>query len=126
MSLGYAGLMTTAGFCTALVFGVDTAVRADEVDTQFNFGFTQGTGVGDVGEREIEHQTVARLGKRDDSYAALSDQLRLESTPVENFRFEFGAPVTYFNIANVPGLDDRRQWAFNGLVSEFRYRLLDR
>jgi hypothetical protein len=102
------------------------AADAGEVDTQFIFGFTQGADVGEVGEREIEHQTIARLSKRDGAYTALSDQLRYEVAPVENFRVEFGAPVSYFRIANVPGLDDRRQWAFDGLVSEFRYRLLDR
>ncbi|MBV8451941.1 MAG: hypothetical protein JOZ29_06660 [Deltaproteobacteria bacterium] len=102
------------------------AAGESEVDTQFIFGFTQGADVGELGEREIEHQTIARLGKRDGSYTALSEQLRYELTPVENFRFELGAPLTYFRIANVAGLDDRRQWAFDGLVAEMRYRLLDR
>jgi hypothetical protein len=31
-----------------------------------------------------------------------------EVAPVENFRVEFGALVSYFSIANVPGLGDRR------------------
>jgi hypothetical protein len=110
------------GFVTHPSKAADTG----EVDTQFIFGFTQGADVGEAGEREIEHQTVTHLGKRDGAYTALSDQLRYEFAPVENFRVEFGAPVTYFGIANVPRLDNRHQWAFDGLVSEFRYRLLDR
>ena len=97
-----------------------------EVDTEFIFGFTAGADVGEVGEKELEHQTITRVGKRDGSYAALSDQLRAEFVPVANFRFEIGVPVAFHNIAGVTGLDDRRQAAFDGLVSEFRYRLLDR
>jgi hypothetical protein len=39
------------------------AARAAEVDTQFIFGFTMGADVGELGEREIEWQTVGRFGK---------------------------------------------------------------
>jgi hypothetical protein len=97
-----------------------------EVDTEFIFGFTAGADVGELGEKELEHQTITRVGKRDGSYAALSDQLRAEFVPVANFRFEIGVPVALHSIAGVTGLDDRRQVAFDGLFSEFRYRLLDR
>jgi hypothetical protein len=97
-----------------------------EVDTQFIFGFTAGADVGELGEKELEHQTIARFGKRDGSYAALSDQLRAEFVPAANFRFEIGVPVAFHNIAGVTGLDDRRQGEFDGVLSEFRYRLLDR
>jgi hypothetical protein len=97
-----------------------------EVDTEFIFGFTAGADVGELGEKELEHQTITGVGKRDGSYAALSDQLRAEFVPVADFRFEIGVPVAFHNIAGVTGLDDRRQVAFDGLVSDFRYRLLDR
>jgi hypothetical protein len=97
-----------------------------EIDTEFIFGFTAGADVGEVGEKELEHQTITRFGKRDGSYTALSDQLRAEFVPVANFRFEIGVPVAFHHIVGVTGLDDRRQAAFDGLFSEFRYRLLDR
>src|ERR1700676_1577567 len=42
--------------------------RAEEVDTQFIFGFTAGADVGELGEREIESETIGRLRKRDGSY----------------------------------------------------------
>jgi hypothetical protein len=97
-----------------------------EVDTQFIFGFTAGADVGDLGEKEIEHQITARFGKGEGSYAAFSDQLRAEFVPTRNFRFEIGVPVAFHNISGVTDLDDRRHGRFDGLVTEFRYRLLDR
>lgn len=100
--------------------------RAAEVDTQFIFGFTKGADVGELGEREIEFESVGRFGKQDGAYTALANQLRAEFTPTENLHFEIGLPVTYHNIAGVTGLDDRQQGAFNGVSFETRYRLLDR
>jgi hypothetical protein len=102
------------------------AGEAERIDTEFIFGFTAGADVGEVGEKELEHQTAAQWDKRDGSYAAGTDQLRFENSPVQNFRFEIGVPVAYYNISGVTGFDDRNQGAFNGVVTEFRYRLFDR
>ena len=98
----------------------------ERLDTQFIFGFTAGADVGELGEKELEHQTAAQWSKRGGSYAALTDQLRFETSPVANFRFEIGAPIAYYNISGVTGLDDRNQGSSNGIVTEFRYRLFDR
>jgi len=98
----------------------------ERVDTEFIFGFTAGADTGDVGEKELEQQTAAQWDKRDGRYGVLTDQLRYEASPVENFRFEIGAPIAYYDISGVPGLDDRNQVSFNGLVAEFKYRLFDR
>jgi hypothetical protein len=103
-----------------------TVARAAEVDTQFIFGFTMGADVGELGEREIESQTVGRFGKSDGSYTALETQFRAEFTPTENIRIEMGFPIAYHGIADVAGLDDRQQGAFEGVSFEARYRLLDR
>ena len=97
-----------------------------EVDTQFIFGFTTGADVGELGEKELEHQTIARSGKGEGSYAAFSDQLRAEFVPTRNFRFEIGVPVAFHDISGVTDLDDRRHGRFDGLVTEFRYRVFDR
>ena len=104
----------------------DTNERAEEVDTQFIFGFTMGADVGEVGEKEIESETVGRLGKKDGSYAALESQLRAEFTPNQRVRFEVGVPFAYHGISGVTGLDDLRRGAFNGVDFELRYRLFDR
>ena len=103
-----------------------SAVHAGDVDTQFIFGFTQGSDVGELGEKEIESETVGRFGKADGSYAALTSELRAELTPFENFRFEVGTIVNYASISGVSGLDDRNEVQFGGFALEGRYRLLDR
>jgi hypothetical protein len=104
----------------------DQAGEKQRVDTEFIFGFTAGADVGEPGEKELEHQTAAQWDKRDGSYVAGSDQLRFETSPVQDFRFEIGVPIAYYNISGVTGLDDRNQAAINGIATEFRYRLLDR
>jgi hypothetical protein len=100
--------------------------RGEEVDTQFIFGFTMGADVGELGEKEIEKETVGRFGKRDGAYTALEDQLRAEFTPNDRIRVEFGVPFASHSISGVTGLDDRHQIAFNGVDLELRYRLFDR
>jgi hypothetical protein len=114
-----------AGLLPALALA-PMAARAAEVDTQFIFGFTMGADVGELGEREIESQTVGRFSKSGGSYAAIETQLRAEITPTENIRIEMGFPVAYHGISGVTGLDDRQQGAFEGVSFEARYRLLDR
>jgi len=103
-----------------------SAARAGDVDTQFIFGFTQGSDVGELREKEIESETMGRFGKTDGSYAVLTSQLRAEFTPAENFRFEVGAIVNYSSISGVSGLDDRSDVQFGGFALEGRYRLLNR
>lgn len=99
---------------------------ASDVDSQFIFGFTQGTDVGERGEREIESETISRFGKSDGSYIALTNELRMEFTPSQDVRFEAGALFDYHAISGVPDLDDRDSFQFGGLAVEARYRLLNR
>jgi len=129
---------STINWLAIVVLGAITAARIvhpataaeketkNEVDTQFIFGFTAGADVGELGEKELEHQTIARLGKRGGAYAAVSDELRAEFVPEANFRFEVGIPAAFHDITGVQGLADRHQAAVDGLAMEFRYLLLDR
>ncbi len=94
-----------------------SSARAEEVGTQFIFGFTAGADVGELGEKEIESETVGRFGKRDGSYTALESQLRAEFTPNERVRFEIGIPFAYHDIGGVTGLDDRRRGASTESIS---------
>ena len=103
-----------------------SAAQAGDVDTQFLFGFTQGSDVGELGEKEIESETVGRFGKVDGSYTALTSELRAELVPFENFRFEVGTIVNYSSISGVSGFDDRNEVQFGGFALEGRYRVLDR
>jgi hypothetical protein len=97
-----------------------------DFDSEQIFGITEGSDVGNAGEKEAEVEPFAAFGKRRGVYAATSTALTLKYTPIENFRV---APVISFashNISNVPGLDDRQQFRFDGVGGELRYRLLDR
>jgi hypothetical protein len=97
-----------------------------EVETKYIFGFTEGSGIGLEGEKEISLETVARFGKRDGRYTASESKLEFEHTPNQFIQLEFGALVATHNIQGVTDLDDRRQAAFSGMSGELRYLLLDR
>jgi hypothetical protein len=97
---------------TAIVAFGSIVAPADAIDTEHLFGFTIGTDIGEVGEKEFESNTLSRLGKRAGSYSALSQSLSLEYTAVQNLRLEVSATGVYYDIVGVPGLDDRRQAAF--------------
>lgn len=40
------------------------SAAGESIDTQFIFGFTSGADVGELGDKEIEHQTIAQFGKQ--------------------------------------------------------------
>jgi hypothetical protein len=126
VALASAPLVCALALLTNAAAGQDRKGSYQEVDTEFIFGFTEGADVGEVGENEIEHQTIGSLAKRSGSYTAIIDDLRYEHAPFENFRFEIGGLLDYHSIAGVMGLDDHRQFAFDGVILQMRYRLLDR
>jgi hypothetical protein len=111
---------------TAIVAFGSIVARADPIDTEHLFGFTIGTDVGEIGEKELESNTLWRFGKRAGSYSALSHALSLEYTARQNVRLELSASGAYHDIVGVPGLDDQRRGAFDGLSFDMRYRILDR
>nr|WP_246207396.1 hypothetical protein [Bradyrhizobium rifense] len=95
-------------------------------DTEHIFGFMIGSDVGNPGEREFQTQTTGRFGKSGGTYRALSQEVEIEIVPLPNFRIEVGANATLHDITGVPDIDDRRQFNFQGLSLDLRYRLLDR
>jgi hypothetical protein len=99
---------------------------AKDLETTHLFGFTLGTDVNDVGEIEGETEAIGRFAKRDGSYSALSNALAVKFIPFQNFSIEPSVGVAYHSISNVPGLDDREQWAYDTLSVELRYRVLER
>ena len=103
------------------------SVSAEEgFDTEHIFGFMIGSDVGNPGEREFQTQTTGRFGKGGGTYRALGQEVEIEIVPLPNFRIEVGANATLHDITGVPDLDDRRQFNFQGLSLDLRYRLLDR
>src|ERR1700733_7927705 len=62
-----------ARFCPMLVLAIPpTGARTATIDTEHLFGFTIGSDVGEVGEREIESSATGRFGKQTGTYNAAS------------------------------------------------------
>ena len=117
----------TAKSCLLLVLAIVPAdARSTTIETEHLFGFTIGSDVGDIGEREIEGTVTGRFAKRNGTYNAASGTLSAEFVPIPNLRTEFTGAVVSYDIAGVSGLADQRYTAFGGLSADIRYRLLDR
>jgi hypothetical protein len=114
------------------LFGGTGGVRAQDagswkdIETKYIFGFTTGSGIGLEGEKEFTIDTIGRFGKRDGHYAATETKYEFEFTPTQFIQIEFGALGSTHNIADVPGLDDRRQLALSGAFAELRYLAIER
>jgi hypothetical protein len=115
-------------FQAALVLSVllPASLHAEGIDTEHLFGFMIGTDVGNVGEREFQSQTTGRLARNGGSYRAVSEELELEFVAARNFRIELGTTFAAYDINGVPGIEDRRQLAWQGVSVDFRYRFLGR
>jgi hypothetical protein len=100
--------------------------KHDEIDTEHIFGFTEGSDIGDAGEKELEAQSFLRFGKQSGVYNASSTTLLYKYSPTDYFRV---APLISFathEIRNVPGLQDLSQFTFEGTGVELKYRVWDR
>jgi len=117
--------MKKTALALAGLLGATTVATAEELETTHLFGFTLGTDVNAVGEREAESETTGRFGKRG-SYTALAQAFGVKFIPFQDFSIEPGVGLAYHNIAGVSGLDDRRRGAFDTVWLEIRYRLLNR
>src|SRR5262249_11347233 len=107
----------------------DPGTRADkigDVDTEHMFGFTEGSDVGEAGEKELETDSTGRFGKFGGSYNNVATALEAKYSFSEWFRLAGVATVAYYDISGVSGLDDRRRGALQSVSFDARYRLLDR
>lgn len=109
----------------ALAF-VPTSARTETIETEHLFGFTVGSDVGDVGERELEGSLTGRFSKRTGTYDAGSGTMSAEFVPLANLRTEYTAVVNSYDITGVSGLADQHYSAFGGFSADIRYRLADR
>jgi hypothetical protein len=109
-----------------LLASVATLAKAAELETTHLFGFTLGSDVNAVGEKEAESEAVGRFGKSTGTYSALSQALGVKVIPFQDFSIEPVISVARFDISGVPGLEDRRQLAYEAASLEMRYRLLNR
>jgi hypothetical protein len=116
-----------AASCLLLVLAtVPTGARGEPIETEHLFGFTIGSDVGEVGERELEGSVTGRSAKRDGSYLASASTMSVEFVPVANLRTEFTGAFATYGIAGVTGFADQHYAAPAGLSADIRYRFLDR
>jgi hypothetical protein len=105
---------------------IPTSARTAPIDTEHLFGFTIGSDVGEVGEREIESSATGRFGKQTGTYNAASGTLSVETVPLANLRTEFTGEVIGYGVTGVGGLANQQYGAFGGVSADIRYRFLDR
>jgi hypothetical protein len=116
-----------ATFCPLLALAmVPTGAHAAPIETEHLFGFTIGSDVGEVGERELEGSVTGRFARRTGTFDAATGTASVEFVPIKNLRTEFTGAVVGYDVAGVNGLADQRYAAFGGLSADIRYRLLDR
>jgi hypothetical protein len=96
------------------------------VDTEHLFGFTEGSDIGEKGERELEVDSTGRLGKLGGAYTNVATAFEHKYTAAENFRISAAATVAGYDIAGVSGIDNRHASALQSISFDARYRLLDR
>jgi hypothetical protein len=119
--------MRGAKSCLMLALAViPAAARATPIETEHLFGFTIGSDVGDVGEKEIEGSVTGRFAKQTGTFNAGSSTLSAEFVPIKNLRTEITGEVVAYDIAGVGGLADQHYAAIGGVSADIRYRLLDR
>lgn len=120
-----AGSDTLRAALLGIVLSLPAAAQA-EIDTEHLFAFMIGSDVGNTGEREFQTQLAGRFGKSGGHYRGLFQEFEVEFVPLPDFRVEFGTTFAAHDIHGVPGFDDRRQFAWQGLSLDLRYRLLER
>ncbi|WP_213771692.1 hypothetical protein [Bradyrhizobium sp. dw_78] len=118
--------LTSGSWLLLALASSPTGAWAETIETEHLFGFTIGSDVGDVGERELEGSFTGRFAKRIGTYDAGSGTLSAEFVPLPNLRTEFTGTVNSYDISGVSGFSDQRYTAFGGLSADIRYRLLDR
>jgi hypothetical protein len=113
--------------CLSIAFAfVPGSAPAEPIETEHLFGFTIGSDIGEVGDRELEGSVTGRFSKRTGNYDAGSGTMSMEFVPLANLRTELTAAVNSYDITGVSGLSDQRYTAFGGFSADIRYRLLDR
>src|SRR2546429_7674566 len=102
------------------------ADKAGEVDTEHMFGFTEGSDIGEAGEKELEVDSTGRFRKLDGPYNNVATALEAKYSFSDRFRLSAVATVAYYDITGVSVFDDRRQAALQSISFDARFRLFDR
>jgi hypothetical protein len=120
-------LILLAALGAAVSAPADSGKHAEHgIDTEHMFGFTEGSDIGERGEKELEADSIGRFGRLDGSYNNLATTLEAKYTLSDRFRLSAAATVAYYDISGVSWIDDRRQGAVQSASFEARYRLFRR
>ena len=123
--IGFASAAAMAS--SAITARAQDASAFHELETKYIFGnFTIGSSTDAEGEKAFEPETEADFGKRGGRYGAAETELEYEFTPTQFMQIELGPTVSAHDIANVPGLEDRRMGGINGFEADVRSIVLDR
>jgi hypothetical protein len=122
-----------AALATALILAAPCARAQADGDSQEGFetkhifGFTEGTDVGDAGDKELEFTTTGSIGKRGGGgYNAIEQKGVYEGAASDRFGYEVGPLGVSQQIANVPGLSNLSQTNFSGIAAEPKYIFVKR
>jgi len=90
------------------------------------FGFTDGSDIGQPGEKEIEWETEAARGKRSGKYFAAEHHLAYGYNPNDQIHLEAALLGVSTNIKNVPDFDNKTFSGLAGVSAELKYLILTR
>ena len=97
-----------------------------EAESKYMFGFTDGSDIGNEGEKAFEYEATGSFHKRGGRYAAIEHEFEFEQVLTQNFAYELSAHAITHSIGNVEGLDDRNSTQFSGASAKLRYLIVGR
>jgi hypothetical protein len=97
-----------------------------EAESKYLFGFTDGSDIGNEGEKAFEYESTGSFQKRGGRYMALEHEFEFEHVVTQNFAYELSAHALTHSISNVEGLDDRNSTQFSGASAKLRYLIIGR
>jgi hypothetical protein len=97
-----------------------------EAESKYMFGFTDGSDIGNEGEKAVEYEATGSFKKRGGQYSAIEHELAFEHVLTQNFAYEVSAHGLSHSISNVEDLDDRHTTQFSGLSAKLRYLIIGR
>jgi hypothetical protein len=112
--------------CLAEVRSVAKKDEEEEVGTGDLFGFTEDTDVTEKGKFKLTSEMNGSFDRREGRYRVGTFQKTVTFAPVEGLNVEVGAFSNSFLIRDVPDVDDRRAFAFGGLLAELTWQLVKR
>ena len=98
--------------------------KAEGIDTEHIFGFSEGSSIGKKGEHELESITIASFGKVG-SYASIDNETSIRYTVTDQLRLSIGTLADYYAINNVPALSNRTAATFSGVIGEARLNIVN-